>query len=179
MKGPLTLYALNLNGQVLIDLAGLLERYAIIYIEELFKSLRSIQLFVESKQAIEEILEKKSINELVKPLITLGLWDKGDRREIDKLYKKRNYIAHKNIKRIKGILNSGKDISVPEIDMAMSDFDVLPYVFITIRLLSKLLDRFLIKTERIRVAKALLECRISNELEYFSEPHFSRKKDAV
>ena len=72
MKGPLTFYGLNMNGQVLLDLAGVLERYAIIYIEELFKSLRSVQLFPESKQAIEEILEKKFLEELTTPLITLG-----------------------------------------------------------------------------------------------------------
>jgi hypothetical protein len=38
IKGPLTFYALNMNSQVLIDLAGLLERYAIIYLDYLFKS---------------------------------------------------------------------------------------------------------------------------------------------
>jgi hypothetical protein len=36
IKGPLTFYALNMNSQVLIDLAGLLERYAIIYLDYLF-----------------------------------------------------------------------------------------------------------------------------------------------
>jgi hypothetical protein len=47
IKGPLTFYALNMNSQVLIDLAGLLERYAIIYLDYLFKSLKSLQLFPE------------------------------------------------------------------------------------------------------------------------------------
>jgi hypothetical protein len=63
MKGPLTFYALSMNGQVLIDLAGLLERYAIIFIEELFKSLRSVQLFPEAAQAFEEIMEKKRLDD--------------------------------------------------------------------------------------------------------------------
>ena len=40
IKCPLTFYALNMNSQVLIDLAGLLERYAIIYLDYLFKSLQ-------------------------------------------------------------------------------------------------------------------------------------------
>ena len=82
MKGPLTFYALNMNGQVLIDLAGLLERYAIVYIEELFKSSRSVQLFTEAKHAIEEILEKKPLEDLTRSLITLGLWDEGDKKQI-------------------------------------------------------------------------------------------------
>lgn len=172
MKGPLTFYALNMNGQVLIDLIGLLERYAIIYIEELFKSLRSIQLFPEPERTVEEFLEKKFLDDLAKHLITLGLWDKGDEKEIRELRDIRNYVAHKNIK-IERTLGSNKKISVPEIDLAMSEFDVLPYMFITIRLLFKLLDRFLLKTERSRIAKALLEGIIHDKLEYFEDPRSS------
>jgi hypothetical protein len=52
IKGPLTFYALNMNSQVLIDLAGLLERYAIIYLDYLFKSLKSLQLFPEGQDLI-------------------------------------------------------------------------------------------------------------------------------
>ena len=170
MKGSLTFYALNMNGQVLIDLAGLLERYAIIYIEELFKSLRSVQLFTEAERTIEEILAK-FLDDLAKHLITLGLWDKGDEKQIRELRDIRNYVAHKNIKKIEGILGPNKSISVPEIDLAMSEFDVLPYMFITIRLLFKLLDRFLFKTERSQMAKALFEGRIINEIEYFRDPY--------
>ena len=46
MRSPLTLYALKKNGHMLIDLAGILERYAIIYITELF--YRSCTRFVLS-----------------------------------------------------------------------------------------------------------------------------------
>jgi hypothetical protein len=173
MKGPLTFYALNMNGQVLIDLAGLLERYAIIFIEQLFKSMRSVQLFPEAAQAFEQIMEKKRMDDLARHLIVLGLWDEGDEERVDKVYQKRNYIAHKNIKSIELMLSSNKSVSVPEIDLALSKFDVLPFIFITIRLLLKLLDRFLLKTERMRVAKALLECRILEEHEYFKEPRNS------
>jgi hypothetical protein len=173
MKGPLTFYALDMNGQVLIDLSGVLERNALIYIEELFKSLRSVQLFPEAAQAFEEILEKKFLEEIARPLITLGLWDKEDAIKIEKLSKKRNYVAHKNIKKIQGILSSKKSISIPEIDLAMSKFDVLPPMFLTIRLLFKLLDRFLLKTEKMRIAKELLEGRILDEIEYFKDPRSS------
>jgi hypothetical protein len=173
MKGPLTFYALNMNGQVLIDLAGLLERYAIIYIEQLFKSMRSVQLFPEAAQAFEEIMEKKRMDDLARHLIALGLWDEGDEERVDKVYQKRNYIVHKNIKMIEVMLSSNRSISVPEIDLALSKFDVLPFMFITIRLLFKLLDRFILKTERTRIAKELLEDRIYNELEYFKDPRSS------
>jgi hypothetical protein len=106
-----------------------------------------------------------NLKEIARPLITLGLWDEEDASQIQKLYKKRDYVAHKNTKRIQRILSTNKSISVPEIDLAMSKFDVVPFMFITIRLLFKLLDRFILKTERMRVAKALLESRISDELE--------------
>lgn len=135
MKGPLTLYGLNMNGQVLIDLVRVLERNSFIYIEELFKSLRSVQMFPETAQAYEEILEKKFLEEIARPLITLGLWDKEDAIKIEKLSKKRNYVSHKNIKKIQGFLSSKKSISIPEIDLAMSKFDVLPLIFLTIRLI--------------------------------------------
>jgi hypothetical protein len=110
MKGPLTFYALNMNGHVLIDLAGLLERYAVILIEELFKSLRSVQLFPEAAQAFEEIMEKKRMDDLARHLIALGLWDEGDEERVDKVYLKRNYIAHKNIKIIEVMLSSNKNL---------------------------------------------------------------------
>jgi hypothetical protein len=169
MKGPLILYALNMSGQLLIDLAGLLERYAIIYIEELFKSLRSIQLFPAALCVIEEMMEKRFLNELAKHLVTLEIWDKEDIRQVNKLYEKRNLVAHKNTKKIEAILNIGTAISVPEIDLAISiHFDVLPYVFITIRLLSKLIARSVEKLERYRVAQAIMDNRVSNEAEFFS-----------
>ncbi|HZA08407.1 MAG TPA: hypothetical protein VE619_11945 [Nitrososphaeraceae archaeon] len=70
-------------------------------------------------------------------------------------------------------MSSNKSVSVPEIDLAMSEFDVLPYMFMTIRLLFKLLDRYLFKTERSRIAKALLEFKILDEIQYFEDPHSS------
>lgn len=150
------------------DLAGLLERYAILYIEELFKSLRSVQLFAEGQRAIEEILEKKFLKDLVKHLITLGLLDKGDEKKVKEINEKRNYVAHKNITKIKATLRSNKaNISIPEIDIAMSDYDVLHYVFTTIRLLSKMIARYSNKTERSRIAVKLLRSEINDPMDYF------------
>ncbi len=169
MKGALTFYALNMNGQVLIELAGLLERYAIAFIEELFWSLRSIQLLNEVQPVIVGILEKKFLDELTKHLITLGLWDKEDEEEVKELYSRRNSVVHKNTRKIKAIVGSNKAIPIPDIDLAMSNFDVLPYMFITIKLLAKLLDRFIPKTERYRIATVILEGKIADEIQYFRE----------
>jgi hypothetical protein len=177
MKGPLTLYALNMNGQVLIDLAGLLERYAIIYVDYLFKSLKSIQLFPDGQDLIDAMLEKKFLPELAKYLLKLGIWNNDDIKKVEKLNKKRNYVAHKNTRKIEAFLESSKtksntgksniSISVLEVDLAMSKFNVLPYMFDTIGLLCKLLDRVSIKSERHRIAQALLDGKIKDESEFF------------
>jgi hypothetical protein len=104
MKGPLTLYALNMNGQVLIDLAGILERYAIIYITELFGS------FPARQDVVRQLLERQFLYKLAKHLIILGLWDKKDEKEILKLQKARNGVAHKNEEIVRKELNNGKPI---------------------------------------------------------------------
>lgn len=67
IKGSLTLYALNMNGQVIIDLAGILERYAILSISELFRS------FPERQVLINDLLSQRSLGDLAKDLVTLGL----------------------------------------------------------------------------------------------------------
>jgi hypothetical protein len=76
IKGPLTLYALNMNGQALIDLAGILERCAIIYITELFRS------FPARQDVVRELLSRQSLDKLADHLIKLGLWDEKDRKDI-------------------------------------------------------------------------------------------------
>jgi len=106
IKGPLTFYALNMNSQVLVDLAGLLERYAIIYLDYLFKSLKSLQLFPEGQDLIEAMLEKKSLTEVARYLLKLGIWNKDDTKKVKKLYAKRNSVAHKNTRKIEAFLES-------------------------------------------------------------------------
>jgi hypothetical protein len=59
VKGPLMLYALQMNGQAIIDLAGLLERHVFLYIEEIFKSLASIQKFPPGRNIILKMLESR------------------------------------------------------------------------------------------------------------------------
>jgi hypothetical protein len=90
----------------------------------------------------------------------------------------RNLVAHNNTKKVEAILQEDKtntkkikssvSVEVLEMDLAMSKFDVIPYIFDTIRLLRKLLERSISKTERYRIAEALLESRIENELQFLS-----------
>jgi hypothetical protein len=160
-RGPLTLYALNVNGQVLIDLAGILERYAIIYITELFES------FPARQDVVRQLLERQFLDKLAKHLIILGLWDKKDENEILKLKKARDGVAHKNVEIVRKELNNGKPISVLEIDLVMSRKDVLLYIMLTIHLLVKMVDRFWSKTDRAIIAQQIMDGKIKDASEFF------------
>jgi len=142
-------------------LAGILERYAIIYITELFDSCPARQA------AVRQLLERQFLDKLAKYLIILGLWDKKDENEILKLKKARNGVAHKNIEIVRKELNNGKPISVLEIDLVMSKKDVLPYIMLTIRLLVKMVDRFWSKTDRSIIAQQIMEGKIKDVSEFF------------
>jgi hypothetical protein len=161
MRGPLTLYALNMNGEVLIDLAGILERYTIIYITELFGS------FPARQDVVRQLLERQFLDKLAKHLIILGLWDKKDENEILKLKKARDGVAHKNVEIVRKEINNGKPISVLEIDLVMSKKDVLPYIMLAIRLLVKMVDRFWSKTDRSIIAQQIMEGKIKDVSEFF------------
>jgi hypothetical protein len=125
MKGPLTLYALKMNGQVLIELAAILERYAIIHITELFSSFQSRQ------EIVRDLIEKQFLDKLAKLLIILGLWDKEDENDVAKLKKARDGIAHKNLEIVSKELNNGKPVFIVEMNLVMSRKDVLPHIIMT------------------------------------------------
>jgi hypothetical protein len=161
MRGPLTLYALKMNGQVLIDLAAILERYAIIHITELFSS------FPARQDLVRQLLERQFLDRLAKHLIILGLWDKKDEKDVLKLKKARDGIAHKNVEIVSKKLNKGKPISFLEIDLVMSRMDVLPYIMLTIRLILKLMDRFFSKPDRRIIAQQIMDGKIKDTSEFF------------
>jgi len=160
MKGPLTLYALKMNGQVLIELAAILERYAIIQITELFSSFPSRQ------KIVRELIEKQFLDKLAKQLIVLGLWDKEDEKDVSKLKKARDGIAHKNLEIVSKELNNGKPVFIVEMDLVMSRKKVLPHIIMTARLLLKLMDRFFSKTDRGIIAQQILEGKIKDASEF-------------
>jgi hypothetical protein len=175
IKRPLILYALNMNGEAIVDLAGLLERHVFLYIEEIFRSLASIQKFPEGKSIILSMLKNRRFPEVADYLFVLGIWNKNEKETAVKLYNMRNSIAHKNVKKIEEILSHGKSkgkfkkiISVLEVDMAMSEHDVVPDIFNFVRLLCKLSSESLRQLERYRIANAILRNKIKTESEFFS-----------
>lgn len=151
MKGPLTLYALALNGQVIIDLAAILEQYTKIYIAELFSAIPA------RKKLVEDLVEFQFLDKLAKDLVAFEIWDKQDADDIKKLKEARNTLTHKNVDKISNKFNNGKPISITEIDLVMSGQEVLPYIMMTIRLLFKLVYRFYSKTDQYLAAQQILE----------------------
>jgi hypothetical protein len=111
MKGPLALYALALNGQVIIDLATILEQYAITYISELFSAIPA------RKKLVEDLVKFRFLNELANHLVTFKIWDKKDADNIEKLKEKKDGLAHKHVKIVSNKFNNGKPISITEIDL--------------------------------------------------------------
>lgn len=133
MRVPLMLYAINLNGPAIVELHGLVEQFII---EELATILSSSK---ERTQVVRKrLLEQKSLRDLAQILVDLQIWDKDDVKFLEKLCGLRNAIAHKNAERISKLVYSGKKISFLGIDMVMTDFDVVPYMIRSLRLIAKL-----------------------------------------
>jgi hypothetical protein len=100
------------------------------------------------------MLEKKSLTEVARYLLKLGIWNKDDIKKVKKLYDKRNSVVHKNTRKIEAFLESSitksnkdkpdKSISVLEVDSAVSKFNILPSFLIQLTFF-KLLDRVSIR----------------------------------
>jgi hypothetical protein len=134
LKAPLIMYAMKLNGQVIIEIHGILERYAILAIVNLSNSF-------PSKFSIDEITERCVLPELAKILVALNVWDKEDIEFAENLDSIRNGTVHKNPKKVSYKVYSGKNMSFMDIDKVLSNYDVLPYMITAIRLLFKLYNR--------------------------------------
>jgi hypothetical protein len=124
MNVPLLLYALNMNGSAIIELHGILERFA----------LREIVIHLGVPF---RIFERHHLPELALILRDLKIFDKEDVKFSKKLNRLRNGLAHKNPRVISNVVYSGKKISVLDIDSVMTKFDCTPLIIRTIHLLVK------------------------------------------
>jgi uncharacterized protein YutE (UPF0331/DUF86 family) len=150
-KAPLIMYALKLNGQAIIEIYGILERSAIIAIDNLFTN------DTDKMWIVETLIQYSSLKKLAKILIKLKLWDKEDYNFAEKLYDIRNATAHKNLKKISEKVSSKEIISLLDINKALSNHPVLQDLFTAIRLLFKLNNRYFSATDRGKEAQRLLE----------------------
>lgn len=132
MGGPLTLYALNMNGPAIVDLHGVLERFVI---REVSKHLSSSK---EGAIVLSRIIERRTLPDLAQILLDLQIWDKEDVKFTKRLNTLRNGAAHKNPKTISNVVCSGRKISMLDVDSVMTDVDYIPLIISTIHLLMKM-----------------------------------------
>jgi uncharacterized protein YutE (UPF0331/DUF86 family) len=152
-KAPLIMYALKLNAQAIIEIYGILERSAIIAIVNLFTS------DTDKMWIVETLIQYSSLKKLAKILIKLKLWDKEDYKFARELYDLRNATAHKNLKKISEEVSSKEIVSLWNINNALSNHPVLQDLFIAIRLLFKLNNRYFSATDNGKKAQGLLESK--------------------
>jgi hypothetical protein len=131
MDTPLVLYALNLNGSMVIELHGILEKFAV---RETINHLTT----PASRKIASALLERNSLHDVAGVLQQLGIFDKEDVKFTKKLTALRNGIAHKNPRNISKMLLSRKEISFLDIESAMNNFDCIPLIIGTIHLLVKM-----------------------------------------
>lgn len=158
VKSPLTLYALNKDGQAITDLVGNLERYIIIRLEGLFR------FSVGRQRLIKRILARKSLGDLSDYLRDLEIWDKEDLKKVGQIVKVRNSSAHKKV-HITSKGNSRMDIQLLGINI--SETDIVPLFIDAIVIIVKLVDRYYSVTDRGIIVQALLDSRISSESEVY------------
>lgn len=131
MDNPLLLYGLNINGLIIVELFGILERFTA---REVINNIK----FPFRSPNFEKIINFHNLSDYALILLDLGVLNKDDIKFIEKLSKLRNGVAHKNPKPIANLLNSGKIFSFLDIDSQMEKIDPLLYIFQTIDILYKL-----------------------------------------
>ncbi len=132
MDTPLILYSLNLNGAMIIELHGILERLAV---RETINHLTT----PAKRKIASSLLERNSLHDVTEVLKQLGIFDKEDVKFTEKLTTLRNGVAHKNPRNISKMLLSGKELSFLDIEPTMNNIDCIPLITGTIHLLVKLL----------------------------------------
>lgn len=85
-----SLYLLNNNSALIIELQGLLERFSLNALNDILP-INDI-----AKSIIEDVFDKKTLKDIAKYFMMWNLWDKEDLDFALELTKLRNGIAHKN-----------------------------------------------------------------------------------
>ena len=126
LGGPILLFSLGLNGPVIVEIQGILERLSIMEITNFLSSRDP-----HKKKIIEKLIERKSLVDLADILNKIGIWDSKDLAWANRITAIRNGAAHKNPRAI-GLK------SFLDVDASLAKFDVIPDIIMSIRLLHKL-----------------------------------------
>ncbi len=131
MDIPLLLYGLNINGLMIVELYGILERFTAREV------INNIQLPLKSLN-FERIIKFHNLSNYALILLDWGVLNKDDMKFLENLRKLRNGVAHKNPKPIAKLLNAGKIFSFLDIDKKIEKIDQLFYIIYSIDILLKL-----------------------------------------
>ena len=128
----IVLYVLGFNSSCVLELYALLERLAI--------QTSTVTLAKDSpkREIIDRLLRRKSLNDIKRILVQLGIWNKDDSRFLNEFTKKRDGTAHKNPEEIiKGDPMESK-LYLLDMNVTVTESDTLNYIVKSIRLLMKL-----------------------------------------
>jgi len=132
MDGPLTLYALGMNGPAVIELHGVLERFS------LRETVKHISTDEKKVKLVRDMVERKTLTDVAVMLEEIGCWSDKDVDFCKKLSLLRNGAAHKNAKIVSKMANAGRQVSVLEIDETMQNIDCIPLILTATQLIIKL-----------------------------------------
>jgi len=131
LEGPVTLYALKLNGPALVELHAVLERFAMRDLSEYIAKSRR-------KAVFNALVGRAGLVDLATTYVELGVWNKRDQKFCVDLNRIRNGVAHKNPCTISNRIRSGRAIHIVDIDYVMAEVDIIPHIRTSIHLLVKL-----------------------------------------
>lgn len=129
-----SLYLLNNNSALIIELQGILERYCL---NALYDILPIDDL---AKSIIEDTFDKKTLKDVANHFEKLTIWSKDDKEFALELTNLRNGIAHKNaeiVSRSKLVKSDGQSRHPESIHSLMSNVDCSVFIVRTIELIIK------------------------------------------
>lgn len=129
-----SLYLLNNNSALIIELQGLLERYCLNALNDI------LPINDLAKSVIEDAFDKKTLKDVANHFEKLTIWSKEDKEFALELTNLRNGIAHKNteiVSKSKLVKSDGQSRHPESIHSLMSKVDCSVFIVQTIELIIK------------------------------------------
>ena len=165
----LKLFLIECNSLLIVELHGILERFAL---DSLLKVLPSSD---EAEKIVIEGFKMKTLSDIANYMMILNLWDKDDVTFSRKLNSIRNGIAHKNIKLVSKYLSDGKQVYSESIHEVTKKVDCVPYILKVMNLMiksSNLLRSSSTKNPRFNARLNAYSKEIANIFMLYCDPSF-------
>jgi hypothetical protein len=128
----LALFYLGLTSPVIVELHATLEHYARRDLPQLITSTR------EGRNVAEQLVERRTLSELSKMLVSIGVWNDEDCAFVARLARLRNGIVHNNEVALGRAMSGQHFHHINDARLAVADVDVLPFLLSAIAALVKL-----------------------------------------